>query len=62
MLPRFYRQIPASANGHGTIDLSFYVRGEYRDRIKGQKFPVIVNFHGGGFTLGTATDDGRWAS
>ena len=23
--------------------------------------PVVVNFHGGGFTLGTATDDCRWA-
>jgi acetyl esterase/lipase len=24
-------------------------------------FPVVVNFHGGGFTLGRATDDSYWA-
>ena len=25
-------------------------------------YPVVINFHGGGFTLGTATDDARWCS
>lgn len=25
-------------------------------------YPVVVNFHGGGFTLGTAKDDARWCS
>lgn len=28
----------------------------------GYRYPVVVNFHGGGFTLGTGTDDARWAS
>jgi len=23
-------------------------------------YPAVINFHGGGFTLGTATDDARW--
>ena len=25
-----------------------------------QSFPVVVNFHGGGFTIGTSLDDVRW--
>ncbi|KAK4570455.1 hypothetical protein LTR86_002535 [Recurvomyces mirabilis] len=23
-------------------------------------YPVVINFHGGGFTIGTSTDDARW--
>ncbi|KAI9640221.1 hypothetical protein NHQ30_011459 [Ciborinia camelliae] len=26
------------------------------------RYPVVINYHGGGFTLGTGTDDARWAS
>jgi acetyl esterase/lipase len=37
-----------------------------RRRTSGAKkwggYPVVINFHGGGFTLGTATDDSRWCS
>jgi putative ergosteryl-3beta-O-L-aspartate hydrolase len=29
---------------------------------KWQKYPVVINFHGGGFTLGTPKDDSRWCS
>jgi len=29
--------------------------------LKDKQYPVLVNFHGGGFTLGTAHDDARWS-
>jgi len=30
-------------------------------RKRGKRYPVVVNLHGGGFTLSTPTDDARWA-
>ncbi|KAL0571632.1 hypothetical protein V5O48_010325 [Marasmius crinis-equi] len=27
----------------------------------GRLYPFVINFHGGGFTIGRATDDARWA-
>ena len=52
---------------HGTqaaeLDLAFYVPDEYHHAVqRGKQFPVVVNFHGGGFTLGRSTDDARWAA
>lgn len=64
-IPQFTRLVTttsASGSGPGEIELKFYVRPDYVQRMEGKRFPVVVNFHGGGFTLGTATDDGRWAS
>lgn len=42
-----------SALGHGIRRRSSQMR-------KWGGYAVVINFHGGGFTLGTATDDARW--
>ncbi|EEP81913.1 predicted protein [Uncinocarpus reesii 1704] len=45
-----------------SIKLHFYVPEDYvQAYATGQKYPVVVNFHGGGFCIGRATDDARWA-
>ena len=54
----------------GSIELVFYVPPGYRRPRKASgsetshwaAYPVVVNFHGGGFTLGGPYDDARWAS
>lgn len=59
--PLFARTIKSDSHGHAVI-LHFYCPPEYHQRLReGHRFPVAVNFHGGGFTLGCATDDARWA-
>lgn len=61
--PNFEITIPSRlSTGRGTFKLVFYVPLSYFDPDGDQHFPVVVNFHGGGFTLGTGTDDARWAS
>lgn len=45
------------------MTIHFYCPPDYyQQRRLGHRYPVAVNFHGGGFTLGCATDDGRWAA
>jgi len=62
--PSFSRIIPTAISpNRGTVKIQFYVPKDYnlQRNLRTKKYPVVVNFHGGGFTIGTATDDARWA-
>lgn len=72
--PAFSRQIQSTVSGRaGSFQLQFYVPKDWDSQRKlhsGEtrsgpgkrwgKYPVVINYHGGGFTLGHATDDARW--
>jgi acetyl esterase/lipase len=64
--PSFHRTIDATVSPlKGQFQLHFYVPKDYRKqkKLKGHKrYPCVINFHGGGFCLGTAQDDARWAN
>ncbi|PBP18113.1 lipase [Diplocarpon rosae] len=61
--PNFKILIPSRLSPvGGQFKLVFYVPESYYTTDEEYRYPVVVNFHGGGFTLGTGTDDARWAS
>jgi len=61
--PSFVKSIPSTiARSKGSFKLHFYTpKGYEADKKAGRKYPCVVNFHGGGFTLGNPTDDARFA-
>lgn len=60
--PLFTRTLKPDARGQSVV-IHFYCPADYHQQCKqGHRYPVCVNFHGGGFTLGCATDDSRWAA
>ncbi|TPX57363.1 hypothetical protein SpCBS45565_g08222 [Spizellomyces sp. 'palustris'] len=65
--PSFNRRIRSTLSPlEGYIDLVFYTPNGYHLPLNKPndvaRYPVLVNFHGGGFTIGRATDDSRWAT
>jgi putative ergosteryl-3beta-O-L-aspartate hydrolase len=63
--PAFTRSIPTERDrpGSPSVTIHFYVASDYFSRVReGYRYPVVINFHGGGFCLGKATDDRYWAN
>ena len=61
--PDFSISIPSTLSSNpGTIRLRFYLPRDFEISAgTGTTYPAVVNFHGGGFVLGNATDDARFA-
>ncbi|OAA57549.1 Alpha/beta hydrolase fold-3 [Niveomyces insectorum RCEF 264] len=70
--PAFTRTIPSTLSPRpGTLTLHFYTPPGYKAKDGGDNnsnnvddndtvYPAVINFHGGGFVLGSGTDDARF--
>ncbi|KAE8414386.1 Alpha/Beta hydrolase protein [Aspergillus pseudocaelatus] len=60
--PSLRVNIPSAiSDSKGTFDLFFYFPPGYdRNDSKENRYPVVVNFHGGGYCVGHARDDERF--
>jgi putative ergosteryl-3beta-O-L-aspartate hydrolase len=59
----FTGKIPSTVSSvAGSFDLLFYTPSSYNKTPSSKKHPLLINFHGGGFTIGHAYDDARWAT
>ncbi|KAK1759792.1 acetyl esterase [Echria macrotheca] len=60
--PSFSRTVPSTISKvKGEFTLQFYTpKGYGKARNSDKTYPAVVNFHGGGFTIGNATDDARF--
>jgi putative ergosteryl-3beta-O-L-aspartate hydrolase len=59
----FTRKIPSKVSSvSGSFNLLFYTPASYSRTPSSKKYPLLINFHGGGFTIGHAYDDARWAT
>ncbi|KAK5625345.1 hypothetical protein RRF57_001061 [Xylaria bambusicola] len=59
---QFTKSIPSTLSSRpGDFTLYFYVPEDYHKSANTVKWPAVINFHGGGFTIGSATDDARFA-
>ncbi|KAL1841779.1 hypothetical protein VTJ49DRAFT_6617 [Mycothermus thermophilus] len=61
--PSFTKTIPTTiSQAKGEFDLVFYTPRDYAQVAETDvRFPAVINFHGGGFTIGSAADDARFA-
>lgn len=62
--PAFTKTVRSTmAKNGGEFILHFYTPKGYDNKFlhRNRLFPAVINFHGGGFTLGNATDDARFA-
>ncbi|KAH7346716.1 Alpha/Beta hydrolase protein [Rhexocercosporidium sp. MPI-PUGE-AT-0058] len=61
--PAFSRSIPSTVGSvPGKFKLLFYTPAGFNFRSKAETYPFLINFHGGGYTIGNAADDARWAT